>query len=76
LLLEQIRKFLKEKLHDSGSGDPPQVCVSRHEIESVDQNSHTAAKLFELYINIPGYWFGEYEDLDEAGERASFRLTK
>ncbi len=75
LLLEQLRNFLKERLRNSGSGDSSQVRVNRREIESVGQNSYMAAKLFETYLNIPGYWHGEYEDLDEIGEWTSVWLT-
>jgi hypothetical protein len=75
LLLEQMHTFLKDRLQNSGSGNPPQVLIDRPEIEAVGQNPYTAAKLFEIYLNIPGYWFGDYENLDEAGHWRSVRLT-
>lgn len=75
LLLEQLRAFLKDNLQNSGAGDPPQAHVSRGDIESVGQDPRAAVELFGRHVNELGYWFGEFEDLDEARQWTSFRPT-
>lgn len=75
LAVEEIRDFLKKKLHDSGYGDPPQVTIERQEIESVGRDPYTTLQLLGIYINSLGYWFGEYEGLDETGDWTLLRIT-
>jgi hypothetical protein len=75
LALEEIRAFLKKKLRDSGTGEPPQVSIERQELESVGEDPYTTLQLLGIYINSLGYWFGTYEGLDEDEEWTLLRLT-
>ena len=73
VLLEHMKDFLRTRLRDSGTGDPPRVRVERQEIESIGPYPHAAVTLFDRYVNVE--WFGAYEDYDPTGKWVGFLLT-
>jgi hypothetical protein len=67
-VVEQMRSFLKERLHDANS-ETSEARVTRQEVEAFGPNPGSATRLFELCSRL--HWHGDF-DIDQRNRRVDF----